>query len=312
MDFQERSFTTGSGGTIAVADDVREKIGEHIVAENSERAYNTTANGWAYRGEIIIRCADTGLKDDSGRTVWETPNGVRFVYRYRSGDPYRFDSGRIALYTPTREIKGRVLPLEPDGTVVIPEGMIAVRKWDYNVQTYGWRTGFNTFPSGEKVDPKFTFLDNGEEIKVSATDHLGYNSKDYRVYNNNGKPEVTLHPDEVASQKQFARDQIDKIVKIGFSRKTAVAIMKAAGPGKCVAAAKWAIYAVETLGDVDLLDCVLCGAGGTHGFGWGRMESVIDSLGLEPPEASSSTAFFKVLNGAHVAIIAGIPHKTDD
>lgn len=311
MEYQEKAFMTEAGGRIAVADDVRGKIGEYILAEDSQKAYETVACGTAYSGSIIIRCADTGIKDDLNRTVWEVPNGTRFVYRYYNGSSQGFDRGRIALYSPTREVKGRTLTLEPDGTVIIPQGMIAVRTWGYNVQGYGSRGLFSTFSSGEKVDPKYIFLDNGEELKVFATDYLGYNEKAYRVFNNNGKPEVLLHPDEVVAQKQFARDQIAKVVEMGFSRKTAVAVMKAAGPGKCVEAAKWAIYAVENNGNVDLLDCVLCGTGGTHGFGWGRMANAIAGLNLDPPSASSSRAFHKLLAGAHVAIVAGVPPETE-
>lgn len=112
-----------------------------------------------------------------------------------------------------------------------------------------------------------------------------------------------------AERKAFARTQINKLVEMGFSRGRAVNIMKAAGPGRCVDAVEWAQYALDTIGSVDALDCLLSGAGGTNSFGKDRMEGALRAFGLEPPNVSSSGALFAILRGAHAALLAGLPAR---
>jgi hypothetical protein len=121
------------------------------------------------------------------------------------------------------------------------------------------------------------------------------------------------HPEMQA----FARQQFNKLLEMGFSRRAAHRIFRAAGPGYCVRAAEWAIEAAESVrswgeevseSDIrDTLDTILSGIGGTNGFGWARAAKVLTLLGLEPPWASSATAFFRILRGAHAAILAGLP-----
>lgn len=304
--YNNEIFKTRSGGSVKISDSVRALISSYIVSEKSERSYSTTVNGDAYIGEVIICCTDSGLKDGFNRVVWETPdpNGVRFVYSHQFGSPHSFDSGRIELFTPTIKVGNRVLTLEPDGKIIVPEGMIAVYEWGYDIKQHGHFDNFVAYTSGYSVESTAKFLENGEELKVRRTDQKGYNDKYYLVRNNGGKVLETLHPEQIAAQKKFASDQIDAIVEMGYSQKTAVSVMKTAGPGNCVAAAQWADYATKKISS-DLLDCVLKGAQGSNGFGWERMKNAIEALGIKAPTASSSTGFFQILKGAHIAIVFG-------
>ena len=297
MDYLEKKFETGSGGAIKLSEEVREKIGEYIISEKSVESYNTVANGHAYCGEATIICEKSQQKDDYGRTVYVTPNEIQFVYKYQNGDANNFDSGRISLFSPIRNVKGKELFLETDGTIIVPDGMIAVRVWDITDMD------FQTFGAGETVKlPESEFFLSGESRKFIKTDHDGVD-REYLVNNVNGKAEITLHPDQIKSQKKFAEEQIEKLKEMGFPGGVAYAIMKASGPGHCVTATKWAIYAFEKINSQDLLDCVLSGMGGRNSFGWDRMKGAIEALGLKAPSLSSSTAFFKVLKGAHIAIL---------
>lgn len=112
---------------------------------------------------------------------------------------------------------------------------------------------------------------------------------------------------EKAKRKQFAREQHERLVTMGFNPKVAARIMHAAGPGRAVAAVEWAYQALETVNSVDALDCLLCGQGGTHGFGKDRMMASLRAFGIEPPEVYSARALDAILRGAHAALLAGLP-----
>jgi Fe2+ transport system protein FeoA len=161
-------------------------------------------------------------------------------------------------------------------------------------------------------------LESGEldEGLLAHLDSVVAKAVRFVVYNNDTKEqrlkvyheaETEREIEKKAEGKAFARSQIDKLVEMGFSRGCAVKIMKAAGPGRCIQAVEWARYALDTIGSVDALDCLLSGAGGTHGFGKDRMEGALKAFGLEPPGVSSSTALFAVLAGAKAALLAGLP-----
>ena len=91
-DFEHIPFRTRSGGGI------ENKAGiepEAIIHQDSEFAYNTTANGAAYRGEIVVQARNTGTVDYFGRNVYETPGGNLFVYHYAGGSAACFDFGEL-------------------------------------------------------------------------------------------------------------------------------------------------------------------------------------------------------------------------
>jgi hypothetical protein len=86
-DFTNKSFTARSGGA------PRNNIGLPEVHRGNEFRYRTTANGDAYEGEVVILCNDTGTKDRNGKTIYSTPQGQVFVYRYHGGSAESFDYG---------------------------------------------------------------------------------------------------------------------------------------------------------------------------------------------------------------------------
>jgi hypothetical protein len=84
------TFSTNSGGPVRV-----QVPGIVPLYAHSEFAYNTVRNGNAFKGTLTINCRATGAKDRDGRKIYVTPDGVTFVYNYRSGSPEDFDRGRI-------------------------------------------------------------------------------------------------------------------------------------------------------------------------------------------------------------------------
>lgn len=86
-DFQDFSFTCRSGGAPI------NKIELPEVHRSESFAYRTTANGSAYRGEVVIRARRTGAKDVNGNEIYEAENKQLFIYRHVPGDPYSFDYG---------------------------------------------------------------------------------------------------------------------------------------------------------------------------------------------------------------------------
>lgn len=83
------TFSCRSGGAPA------NQVGVPEVHCESEFRYETTANGAAFSGSVTVECRDTGGRDADGRTIYETPAGVVFVFAYRPGSPDRFDRGRL-------------------------------------------------------------------------------------------------------------------------------------------------------------------------------------------------------------------------
>lgn len=87
--FEHHTFTTGSGGR------PRNKAGVCEVHSSNDFAYDTVANGAAYKGSVTIECRLTGAKDKDGLEIYQTPDGKVFVYAYRRGSPESFDRGVI-------------------------------------------------------------------------------------------------------------------------------------------------------------------------------------------------------------------------
>lgn len=85
--FAHVTFATGSGGA------PRNTAGIPEVHRECAFAYPTVANGPAYSGSVTIECRDTGALDADGRKIYETPDGLVFVYAYYPGSPYSFDRG---------------------------------------------------------------------------------------------------------------------------------------------------------------------------------------------------------------------------
>ncbi len=199
------------------------------------------------------------------------------------------------------EIRGVMAPLIEDN-VIIPIGMIAVKRWDFDIPNYLQQYRFQVFHQGEVVSfYGTTFLLDGEEEKVFERRRAI--CTEYLIRNEGGIANKAIHPDQIAKGKAFAREQAEELMRMGFSKTAAYNILKVAGPGKCVEAALWAQYALEKIPSVDLWDCILCGVGGTYRFGKERMEKAIAATGVCPPLAANSRGFFAILAGAHVAML---------
>jgi len=94
-EYSNKSFSCGSGGSPT------NKAGVPEVHRADDFAYNTTANGAAYSGEVVVLCKDTGATDAEGNTIYVTPNGIVFVFEYYPGSAASFDGGCL------REPRGR-------------------------------------------------------------------------------------------------------------------------------------------------------------------------------------------------------------
>lgn len=94
--FENIPFSLSSGGIPT------NKCGVPEVSRSSSFRYSTTANGDAYRGEIVVCCLKTNLKDAKDRAIYITPKGQCFVFSYFPGDPSSFDGG--SLRDPLMEI----------------------------------------------------------------------------------------------------------------------------------------------------------------------------------------------------------------
>jgi len=99
-------------------------------------------------------------------------------------------------------------------------------------------------------------------------------------------------------RKKYAQDQVRFLKDQGITNQLRVSrIFKAAGPGQIQEAWKLTEQA-STQVRKDLLDCILTGVQGSQDFGWERMKVVLEDAGFKAPEASSSRAFFRTLDGA--------------
>jgi hypothetical protein len=88
-EYQAKSFACGSGGKPT------NKLSLPTLHELETFAYNTTANGRAYKGELVIRCRELDARDSKNRKIYEHENGTLFVYSYYGGSPSDFDAGAI-------------------------------------------------------------------------------------------------------------------------------------------------------------------------------------------------------------------------
>jgi hypothetical protein len=89
-EFIDKSFTTGSGGSPQNEANIPE------IHRSDTAQYRTVRHGWAYAGEVIIRCRHTDTKDANGRTIYEAKSGHLFVYEYQQGAAEYFDNGSLS------------------------------------------------------------------------------------------------------------------------------------------------------------------------------------------------------------------------
>ena len=90
--YEHLTFRTRSGGSIANKAGIKE---EEIIHKDSTFAYSTTANGSAFKGEVVVEARPLGVVDHNGNYIYETPSGTVFVYFYVGGSAACFDHGEL-------------------------------------------------------------------------------------------------------------------------------------------------------------------------------------------------------------------------
>ena len=91
-EYEHLSFKTRSGGGIANKASIEP---EAIIHEDISFRYQTTANGSAYRGEIVINARPLKVTDAKGNYIYQTPAGTLFVFHYAGGSASCFDFGEL-------------------------------------------------------------------------------------------------------------------------------------------------------------------------------------------------------------------------
>jgi len=111
--------------------------------------------------------------------------------------------------------------------------------------------------------------------------------------------EAEAEREERRRRKAFAAARFRVLLEAGLSRKTASAVMRAAGPGRALEALRWARYAQAELGEHAFL-ILIRGVNAGVGFGKVRVEKAISRFGIEPPSACNSKSLFAILAAAQV------------
>lgn len=129
--------------------------------------------------------------------------------------------------------------------------------------------------------------------------------------------DIPVYVDEQETKKNFAREQYAFLrTKINDKEKIS-RIFKIAGPGQVREA--WALANSEDWSTdegktrLDLLDCVLTGAGGMQDFAWQRMKRVLQYNNFYIPQSKSYRAFLRILDGALEILFPGtVPVPEED
>lgn len=252
---------------------------------DGESHYEVSVPSGVFAGEHQTRCRQTGSCDQTS-----CASGTE-----------------VAIADDLPDVAQAVLGI----LVEVPARHLLVETGSYHMTQWGDFSTYHVTRGGEVVTPKRlrrgTLLPPGESVRVVETRNTSSRKWDVTLIVRNAGGEPAVEDGEVEARRQFARDQLAWLRSIGFSEGRARRVMTEAGPGQVRAAVEWAHYALATVESVDALDCLLCGAGGTHGFGWDRMRDALLSFGLEPPKVGSSRTFFGTLRGAKEALLAGLP-----
>jgi len=232
------------------------------------------------------------------------------------------------LPSAAQETLGIMVPV-PDGKLLVEQ---CSAPWLQHTVYF-----YRVLKAGEMVTPKRLanghVIGHGECVEVIETRH---NSKGaewtVRVIVNNKGGEAIIEDGEKEARRQFARDQMNYLLGLGFSKAKAARIMKAAGPGQVKIVIEWLYQSLEILkgryerrdyfghpeevseeerfgAAIDALDVIIKGQGGSNNFGFGRMAAVLRALGLPDPNCQTAGTFWGVLNGAHMAILCGLPKR---
>jgi hypothetical protein len=125
--------------------------------------------------------------------------------------------------------------------------------------------------------------------------------------------------DTAETKKNFAREQY-AFLRARLQDSVQISrIFKIAGPGQVREA--WALATSEdwTTDEgktrLDLLDCILTGAGGMQDFSWPRMQKVLEYNHFYVPTSTCYRAFVRILDGALEILFPGtvpLPEEEDD
>lgn len=112
--------------------------------------------------------------------------------------------------------------------------------------------------------------------------------------------------DEIATQretmeKSFASEQVNELLKMGYSKYRARQILNAAGSQYCIEAANWAKKLLEESKDIDLITVIVRGLNITQ-LGKERIEALLKKLGLPIPSVSTAEELRKLIAGVKEAL----------
>lgn len=144
---------------------------------------------------------------------------------------------------------------------------------------------------------------------MTCTTQVANNDEEIPIYVDAEDPGTEI-------KRQFAQEQYLFLKKEYGEPNRVSRIFKAAGPGQVQEAFQLATS--EDWGTpegkirLDLLDCLLTGAGGIRNFPWRRMQEVLDYNGFYVPKAKSYYSFLRIMDGALEILFPGCFPFTDD
>jgi hypothetical protein len=133
--------------------------------------------------------------------------------------------------------------------------------------------------------------------------------------------EIPIYTDDASikdaeQKKHFAREQYEFLRSKYTDPIRIRRIFKAAGPGQVKEA--WNLATSEDWETqegklrLDILDCILTGAGGMREFSWERIKKVLAYNDFYVPESRSHYSFLRILDGALEILFPGCFPFTDE
>lgn len=111
--------------------------------------------------------------------------------------------------------------------------------------------------------------------------------------------EIAIQED--AKAKVFAAEQINKLLKMGYSKYRAQKILNIVGPQYCIEVAIWVKQLLNKSEDIDFITVIIRGLDKAP-FGRNRIEALLRKLELPVPYVSTTEELRKFLAGAKEAL----------
>lgn len=89
-DFKDVTFSIGSGQFHIME-------GLPVLHYAEGESYSTVRHGSTCAKDVTIRCRDTGAIDSDGRTIYESENGIVFVFSFIRSNAYRYAEGYLEV-----------------------------------------------------------------------------------------------------------------------------------------------------------------------------------------------------------------------